>query len=106
MPDALELLLTGDSIDAAHAKGVGLAWRVHPHDDLLIEARSLAGRLCQGAPLAVRATNEMAHRGQDLPWTDAVRMGEALRRVVSTSDDTVEGRNAWREKRPPEWKAR
>jgi len=106
MPDALELLLTGDSIDAAHAKEVGLAWRVYPHDELLIEARDLAGRLCQGAPLAVRATNEMAHRGQDLPWTDAVRMGEALRRVVSAGDDTAEGRNAWQEKRAPEWKAR
>ncbi len=106
MPDALELLLTGESIDAAHAKEIGLAWRVFPHDDLLLEARSLAERLCQGAPLAVKATNEMAHRGRKLPWTDAVRMGETMRRVVGASEDTAEGRVAWREKRPPRWRGR
>lgn len=106
MPDALELLLTGDSIDATHAKEIGLAWRVFPHHDLLREARALAGRMCQGAPLAVKATNEMAHRGQKLPWTDAVRMGETMRRVVGASEDTAEGREAWREKRPPRWQGR
>ncbi len=104
MPDALELLLTGDSIDASRAKAIGLAWRIHDRDELLAAAHTLADRLCQGAPLAVRATNEMAHRGQGLPWTDAVRMGETMRRLVSASEDTAEGRSAWNEKRPPEWK--
>jgi len=104
MPDALDLLLTGDSIDADHARQIGLAWRVHDHDLLMDEAHLLAARLCQGAPLAVRATNEMAHRGLELPWTDAVRMGEAMRRVVSQSDDTAEGGRARAEKRPPIWK--
>ncbi len=106
MADALELLLTGDTIDADHAKQIGLAWRVVDHADLLSEARTLADRLCQGAPLAVRATNEMAHRGRKLPWTDAVRMGETMRRLVGASEDSTEGRTAWREKRPPEWKGR
>ncbi len=106
MPDALELLLTGDSIDAAHAKEIGLAWRVHPHDDLLAEARALAGRLCQGAPLAVRATNEMAARGRRLPWTDAVRMGETMRRVAAGAVDATEGRRAWTEGRRPDWRGR
>lgn len=106
MPDALELLLTGDTFDADHARRIGLAWRVCPHDDLLTEARSLAERLCQGSPLAVRATNEMAHRGRRLPWTDAVRMGETMRRVVGQSEDAAEGRRAWADKRDPEWKAR
>ncbi|MEQ8842852.1 MAG: enoyl-CoA hydratase-related protein [Acidimicrobiales bacterium] len=106
MPDALELLLTGDTIDAERAREMGLAWRVHDHDELLTAANALARRLCQGAPLAVRATNEMAHRGRDLPWTDAVRMGEAMRRVVSQSEDTAEGRAARVEKRPPRWQGR
>ena len=80
-PDALELLLTGETIDAERAKETGLAWKVIPHDDLMTEARTLADRLCAGAPLAVRATNEMARRGRTLPWTEAVRMGETMRRV-------------------------
>ena len=47
-PDALELLLTGETIDAARAKETGLVWRVVPHDDLMAEARTLADRLCGG----------------------------------------------------------
>jgi len=103
MQDALELLLTGDRIDAARAHEIGLAWKVVPRDTLLAEARILADRLCQGAPLAVRAVNEMAHRGRHLPWEDAVRMGEAMRRVVGATDDAREGMQASAERRPPRW---
>ncbi len=80
--DAMELLLTGDPIDADRALEIGLAWRVVPHDDLMAEAHRLAARLLQGAPLAGRAIKEMAARGPKLPWTDAVRMGETMRRVA------------------------
>src|SRR5436190_4071939 len=51
MQHALELLLTGDRIDAQRAKEIGLALDVVPRDELLSTARSLADRLCQGAPL-------------------------------------------------------
>ena len=103
MQDALELLLTGDRIDAARAHEIGLAWKVVPREMLLDEARGLADRLCQGAPLAVRAVNEMAHRGRHVPWEDAVRMGEAMRRVVGGTDDAREGMQAAAERRPPRW---
>ena len=39
-------------------------------------------------------------------WTDAVRMGETMRRVVGQSEDSAEGGRAWAEKRDPQWKAR
>jgi enoyl-CoA hydratase/carnithine racemase len=106
MQDALELLLTGDRIDAEQAREIGLAWKVVPRDRLLAEARALADRLCQGAPLAVRAVNEIAHRGSHVPWEDAVRMGEAMRRLVGASDDAREGMQAAREQRPPRWTGR
>ena len=106
MQPALELLLTGDRIDAARAREIGLAGWVVPRADLLTEARRLADRLCQGAPLAVRAVKEMAYRGQSLPWVDAVRMGEAMRRVVLATEDAAEGMAAAREGRPPEWSGR
>lgn len=85
--NAMELLLTGDTIDAGRAKEIGLVWKVVPHEELLTEARDLAGRLCQGAPLAIRATKEMAHRSRFMPWTEAVRMGETMRRLVAASRD-------------------
>jgi enoyl-CoA hydratase/carnithine racemase len=103
MHHALELLLTGDRIDAQRAVEIGLAWKVVPRADLLAEARPLADRLCQGAPLAVRAVNEMAHRGAHVPWEDAVRMGEAMRRLVAATDDAREGMTAAAERRPPRW---
>ncbi|HEV3449871.1 MAG TPA: enoyl-CoA hydratase-related protein [Acidimicrobiia bacterium] len=103
---ALELLLTGERIDAARAAEIGLAGRVVPRAELLAEARRLADRLCAGAPLAVRAVKEMAYRGQALPWTDAVRMGESLRRMVLATDDAAEGRAAAAERRPPRWTGR
>ncbi len=83
---ALELLLTGERIDAQRAVEIGLASRVVPRADLLTAARELADRLCAGAPLAVRAVKEMAYRGQEMGWTEAVRFGETLRRYVASTD--------------------
>jgi enoyl-CoA hydratase/carnithine racemase len=106
MQAALELLLTGERIDATRAAEIGLVSRVVPRADLLNEARDLADRLCAGAPLAVRAVKEMAYRGQTLPWIDAVRMGETMRRLVGASEDAAEGRAAMAEGRAPRWRGR
>ena len=103
---AMELLLTGERIDASRAREIGLAGWVVPHEDLLAEARRLAGRLLAAAPLAARATKEMAWRGQQLPWTEAVRMGETMRRLAAGTADAQEAATARREGRPPEWTGR
>ena len=103
---ALELLLTGDRIDARRAHAIGLAMDVVPRDELMVRATALAERLCAGAPLAVRAVKEMAYRGQELPWTDAVRFGETMRRFVANSDDAREGTAAFAQRRSPVWRGR
>lgn len=104
--DAMELLLTGEPIDAQRALDIGLVWRVVPHDELMAEARTLADRLCRAAPLAARTTKEVAVRTRDMGWTEAVRFGETMRRVAGATADATEGRTAWAEKRPPEWEGR
>jgi (E)-benzylidenesuccinyl-CoA hydratase len=104
--NAMELLLTGDRVDATTAKEMGIVWRIVPRDALMDEARALATRLAAAAPLAQRATKEMAARGPRLPWEDAVRMGESMRRVVGASEDAAEGMRAAREGRPPQWRGR
>jgi enoyl-CoA hydratase/carnithine racemase len=103
---AMEMLLTGERFDAARAHEMGLVWKVVPGDDLLVEARALADRLVQGAPLAQRATKEMAARGPHLPWEDAVRFGESMRRVVAATEDAREGMTAAAEGRAPRWQGR
>jgi enoyl-CoA hydratase/carnithine racemase len=104
--NAMELLLTGDRIDAARAHEIGLAWKVVPRADLFDEARRLADRLLQAAPLAARATKEMAARGRGLPWTEAVRFGETMRRLAARTDDAAEGMRAAAERRVPRWQGR
>lgn len=104
--DAMELLLLGEAVDVARAKEMGLVWKVVPHETLLDEARRLAERLCQSAPLAVRATKEVAVRARHMPWIEAVRFGETMRLVAGTTEDAAEGRAAFRDKRPPQWQGR
>lgn len=104
--NAMELLLTGEPIDADRALAVGLAWKVVTHDSLLTVARDWAERLVAAAPLAQRATKEVAQRTPYMSWTEAVRFGETMRRVAGTTEDSAEGRRAWVEGREPEWRGR
>jgi enoyl-CoA hydratase/carnithine racemase len=79
---------------------------VVPHEQLLPEAYHLAERLCRAAPLAARATKEMAMRAPDLPMVDAIRFGETMRKVVHTTEDAAEGKAAFAERRDPQWRGR
>jgi enoyl-CoA hydratase/carnithine racemase len=103
---AMELLLTGERIDAARAKEVGLAGWVVPHDELMDAARRLAGRLVAAAPLAARATKEVAVRARHLPPVEAIRFGETMRKVATATEDAAEGARAFAEGRRPEWRGR
>ena len=103
---AMELLLTGERIDAARAKEIGLAGWVVPHDELMTAAHHLADRLLQAAPLAARATKEVAMRSRELPGLDAIRFGETMRKVAAATEDAAEGIRAAREGRTPQWRGR
>jgi E-phenylitaconyl-CoA hydratase len=101
--DAMELLLTGETVDAERAHQMGLVWRVVAHDRLVDEARALADRLVAGAPLAQRAMKEVAARARNLPTLEAIRFGETMRSVVVTTSDAAEGMRAAAEGRAPSW---
>jgi (E)-benzylidenesuccinyl-CoA hydratase len=103
---AMELLLTGERIDAQRAKEIGLAGWVVPHDDLMGEARALADRLVAAAPLAQRAIKEVAVRSRHLPTLEAIRFGETMRKVANATEDAREGVRAAMERRPPNWQGR
>jgi enoyl-CoA hydratase/carnithine racemase len=103
---AMELLLTGERIDAHRAKEIGLAGWVVPHDDLMAEAQRLADRLTAGSPLAQRAMKEIAMRSRRLPPLEAVRFAETMRKVAAATEDAAEGARAAAEGRPPRWQGR
>ena len=104
--NAMELLLTGEPVTAQRAKEIGLVWKLVEPDELQATARDWARTLTKAAPLAQRATKEVAWRSADMSWIDAVRFGETMRKVAGATEDVAEGLLAWREKRPPRWRGR
>ena len=104
--NAMELLLTGKPVDAQRAKETGRVWKLVEPDQLQEQAQAWAQVLTEAAPLAQRATKEVAWRTADMGWIESVRFGEVMRKVVGATDDVAEGMAAWREKRKPYWRAR
>lgn len=104
--NAMELLLTGDPITAQRAEEIGLVWKLVEPSALQETARDWARTLTKAAPLAQRATKEVAWRSADMSWIDAVRFGETMRKVAGATEDVAEGLRAWQEKRPPRWQGR
>lgn len=99
---ALDLLWTGDRIDAATAREIGLVERVVPPADLVGAARAYVRRLAEVAPPAAMAETKRLvyeHAGMDL--VTALREAEAVQNRFVTSPDAVEGAKSFLEKRPP-----
>jgi len=102
--NAMELLLTGKPVDAMRAKETGLVWKLVEPVQLQEQAQAWARVLAEAAPLAQRATKEVAWRTADMGWIESVRFGEVMRKVASATDDVAEGMAAWRDKRKPDWR--
>src|SRR5436190_8698225 len=103
---AMEMILTGDAIDAATALQVGLVSRIVPADELLPTARHIAQRIAGHAPLAVRAAKEVAQSALDETLEQALRFGSALRWIIGQTEDAREGPRAFTERRPPRYQGR
>ena len=98
---AAELALVGDPVDAAEALRLGLVSRVVPGDRLMTEARALAGRLADGAPLALALTKEALWRSATIGLDEALEGEAKLQGIAGASSDHAEGLAAFREKRSP-----
>ena len=107
---ANEVLYAGRRIDAAEALQWGLVNAVVGGDQLLAEARALAERVVQAAPLSVAAVIEIGARTGHLPLPEAfelLRSGElAAYEAMLASKDSGEGPRAFIEDRPPRWQGR
>ncbi|RYY97922.1 MAG: crotonase/enoyl-CoA hydratase family protein [Comamonadaceae bacterium] len=100
---AMELMLTGDPIDAATARGMGLVNHVVPAGDVLPRAMEMAERIARNGPLAVRKLKQTVTAASGLPLEQGYALEDATRRIVLTSDDAQEGPRAFMEKREPRY---
>lgn len=102
-PIAMEMLLTGDSIDASEAHRIGLVNRVVPIQDLLSAAQEYAQRIISNGPLAVRAIKELAVRSQYMHFADGLRLEQAVQQTLERTEDAREGPRAFVEKRTAQY---
>jgi E-phenylitaconyl-CoA hydratase len=103
---AMEMILTGDPIDAASALRVGLVSRVVPEPELLPTARQIAQRIAGHAPLAVKAVKEVTQAALDETLEQSLRLGSALRWIIGQTEDAREGPRAFAERRAPRYQGR
>ncbi len=98
---AKELIFSGDVIDAAKAREIGLVLDVVPLPQLLGHVRAALERVAKKGPLAVRRAKEAIDRGADLEMADGLRIEREVFSDLFASADRREGMKAFLEKRPP-----
>jgi enoyl-CoA hydratase len=103
---ALELAMTGDSINATRAYALGLVNKVVPGAALMDEAIALAERIAANAPLAVRYSKSVMKRAAEIPEAEGWAINGEAAGVVFGSADAMEGAVAFAEKRPPKWQGK
>jgi len=103
---ALELVLTGEAIDAERALQLGLVNRVVPPGRVLDEALGIAEVIARNGPLAVQVAKELVLFAADAGKADTWKRQEALAPSVFGSEDAKEGARAFIEKRDPTWSGR
>ena len=100
---ALRLLLTGETIDAAEALRIGLVSEVAPAADLDDAVQAVAEAIAARGPLATRFAKEAIRRGVEVPLAEALRLELELTVLLQTTADRAEGVDAFVERRDPEF---
>lgn len=101
---AMKMLFTGMRIDAQEAYRSGLVSDIYDPADLMTQAERLAQEICKNAPLSVRATKMAAVLGQAMAPEQALEVERLLWGLLRNTEDRIEGRVAFSEKREPRWR--
>jgi E-phenylitaconyl-CoA hydratase len=106
MSDAMLMMLTGDRIGAEEAFRIGLVSRLVTPGELMSVAREIAAKIAENAPLAVRAVKRLVRDGMDMPLLAAIQSEQFALGLLRDSQDRIEGRLAFQEKRKPNFQGR
>ena len=104
--NTLELIMTGDRLDAKRALEYGLINRMVPRAKLMDEALKLAAAICENAPISVRESLKVAKQSLDHTEAELRELSAEASRTVFATEDFKEGPRAFIEKRPPRWVGR
>jgi 2-(1,2-epoxy-1,2-dihydrophenyl)acetyl-CoA isomerase len=105
-PKALEMLWTGDFVDAAEAERIGLVNKVLPDEALMAHTYAVAERLAAGPAVAIRLTKRMVQQGATSDFRSALDFAASCVGVVGATEDHREATAAFAEKRKPVFKGR
>ena len=106
MGRATQLLMFGDTIDAATADAYGLVSELVPDDELDAAVQRLARRLADGPTLAFAQTKALLTRELDMSLSSSLELDAMTQALLMTSDDHAEFHAAFTERRPPQWTGR
>ncbi|HEX8768493.1 MAG TPA: enoyl-CoA hydratase family protein [Jatrophihabitans sp.] len=103
---ATQLLMLGDTIDAATADRYGLVSELVADEDLDAAVAKLAARLAAGPTLAYAQTKALITRELDMSLAGAMELDAMTQALLMTTDDHAEFHAAFNERRPPRWSGR
>jgi len=103
---AAEMSFTGDPLDAAQAKAVGLVSQVVPHEGLMEAARALAARVAKNPPGVLRMTKRLLREGQQASLATLLEMSAAFQAIAHETEDHREAVSAMLEKREAKFTGR
>ncbi len=100
---AMELILTGETINAEEAFKIGLVSKIVPGEKLAAEVDALASKMAGQAPISLRFVKEAVNKGMDITLAQGLRLEGDLYFLLHTTADRTEGIRAFLEKRPPQF---
>ncbi|MET3812228.1 enoyl-CoA hydratase [Arthrobacter sp. UYEF3] len=103
---AMDMVLTGRTIDAAEAERIGLVARVVPADDLIEEALSVARKIAGYSRTAVLLAKEAVNSAFETPLREGLRFERRLFHAAFSTEGKTEGMSAFLEKRKPDFSNR
>jgi enoyl-CoA hydratase/carnithine racemase len=103
---AMEMILTGEIIDAREASRIGLINQVVPSGEFMVAVKETAHKMASKGPIALRYAKEAIQKGMDLTLEQGLRLEADLYFLLHTTKDRTEGIKAYQEKKHPQFKGR